>query len=74
MFKQQYDYHVNRTHPTRTVTRTHELLVRDDLARKGVMNYDLTVNPETVTVQYGNTKLFYIFNGTRIIDIIVDKQ
>lgn len=73
-FKHEYDYHIKRTTPQRIMTRTHELAVRDDLSRKHVNNYSLTVHKETIEVNYGKTKLFYIFNGTRIIDIITDKQ
>jgi hypothetical protein len=74
MFSKEYTKHVNRTNPEQRIGIAHELIVRDDLSKKGVMNYSLTVHPETIEIKYGNTKQFYIFNGLRIIDIITDKQ
>jgi hypothetical protein len=74
MFKKEYDKHIERTNPEQRIGMSHELIVRDDLARKGVNNYDLKRHAETIEVNYGKTKLFYVFNGLRIIDIITDKQ
>lgn len=48
------------------------ILVQEDLAQKGIKDYDLRKGNDCIWVSYGRVNCYYIFRGGRIVDIQYD--
>ena len=48
------------------------ILVRDDLAKKDIQNYEMRPGNDCIWVSYGLVDCYYIFRGGRIVDIQID--
>ena len=48
------------------------LAVHSDMQKKGVTHYTVARGNDCIWVYYGSLNLYYIFNGSTIVDIQVD--
>lgn len=48
------------------------LLVREDLKKKGISNYEMRPGNECIWVNYGLVNCYYIFCNGKIVDIQFD--
>ena len=48
------------------------ILVEEDMARKGIINYTMNKANDCIWVYYGSMNLYYIFREGRIYDIQID--
>lgn len=48
------------------------IMVRDDLAKKGIQDYRMQPGNDCIWVSYGLVNCYYIFRDGRIVDIQID--
>ena len=48
------------------------ILVRDDLNKRGILNYEMRPGNDCIWVNYGLVNCYYIFRDGRIADVQVD--
>ncbi len=59
-------------HDSEHLDPVHLLAVQADMEKKGVTHYTVTRGNDCLWVYHGQINLYYIFNGSKIVDIQVD--